>query len=96
MSDYTADHDASSKKREGNLKSEASETTLVDTNEQQNLYVERRASNISHPFGKRSSIGAGMFFKFTHYDNRLIRWIFEKHSFKESYMDYPGMSPADF
>ena len=34
MSDLTADHDASSKKREGNLKSEASDTTLVDTNEQ--------------------------------------------------------------
>ena len=35
-------------------------------------------------FGKRSVAGAGLFYKFTHIENRLVRWILEKHGFKES------------
>ena len=46
-------------------------------------------------FGKRSVAGAGLLYKFTHIENRLVRWLLEKHGFKESVQDY-GMPPADF
>ena len=36
-----------------------------------------------------------MLYKFTNIENRLVRWILEKHGFKESVQDY-GMPPADF
>ena len=46
-------------------------------------------------FGKRSTAGCGLFYKFTHIENRLVRWLMEKHGLKESLQDY-GMPPADF
>ena len=36
-----------------------------------------------------------MFYKFTNFDNRLIRWVLEKQGFKESSQDY-GMPAAEF
>jgi len=38
----------------------------------------------SNWFGKKTLAGAGLQYKFTNFDNRLIRWILEKHGFKES------------
>ena len=51
--------------------------------------VGRRESTFDyHNFARKNNQGAGMFFKFTHIENRLIRWLFERHGFKESLMDY--------
>ena len=43
----------------------------------------------------KNQAGAGLNYKFTNFDNRLIRWILEKQGFKESVQDY-GMPAADF
>ena len=69
----------------------------VDNNLPSEEKMKQSSSNnaIINWFGKRSVAGAGMLYKFTHIENRLVRWILEKHGFKESVQDY-GMPPADF
>lgn len=44
---------------------------------------------------KRAYTGSGLLYKFTNFENRLIRWVLEKQGFKESVQDY-GMPSADF
>ena len=43
-------------------------------------------------FGNKSQKGAGLLYKFTHNENRLVRWILEKHGFDETAPDYNLMS----
>lgn len=44
---------------------------------------------------KKPLPGAGLCHKFMNFENRLIRYILEKHGFKESTQDY-GMPAQDF
>lgn len=50
---------------------------------------------LSSWFGKKNTVGSGLTYKFTNFENRLIRWILEKQGFKESTQDY-GMPASDF
>ena len=43
-------------------------------------------------FGNKSSKGAGLYYKFTHIENRLVKWILEKHGFKETAPDFSMMA----
>ena len=46
--------------------------------------VQENQGALMNWFGKRSMAGCGLFYKFTQIENRLVRWILEKHGFKES------------
>ena len=37
-----------------------------------------------------------MLYKFTHIENRLVRWILEKHGFKETAPDYSLSLQPDY
>ena len=46
-------------------------------------------------FGNKSMKGAGLLYKFTHIENRLVRWLLEKHGFKSTAPDYSA-NPPDY
>ena len=48
---------------------------LTDVKEDKKEGIERSSSNW---FGKKAKAGAGLLYKFTNFENKLIRWILEK------------------
>jgi len=56
---------------------------------------EKKKETFSGWFNKKNKAGSGLKYKFTNFDNRLIRWLLENQGFKESTQDY-GMPAADF
>ena len=75
------------------LKSDSKKAGLIAT--QKTTASATHDKGYSNWFGKRSLAGQGLFFKFTCFENRLIRWILEKHGFKESVQEY-GMPSQEF
>ena len=79
-------------------KDHGKDSNLSDYREQENSktqYEQKREASsnaIMSWFGNKSQKGAGLLYKFTHNENRLVRWILEKHGFDETAPDYNLMS----
>ena len=89
MSDY---NDFSKPTTKTSTANEESKSSVIDTPgiiDQNSSNRAKEETSSSKPFTSwynrsKNHLGAGLTYKFTNFDNRLIRWILEKQGFKES------------
>ena len=75
LSNYGDQSKASNTKEMNKIEESTLIKSAINTKEDKKEGIERSSSNW---FGKKAKAGAGLLYKFTNFENKLIRWILEK------------------
>ena len=75
LSNYGDQSKASNTKEMNKIEGSTLIKSAINTKEDKKEGIERSSSNW---FGKKAKAGAGLLYKFTNFENKLIRWILEK------------------